>query len=42
MLARGYTGQLRTLYPHVMKSSDWQFAAFSVVMILLLQLTGRF
>jgi cobalt/nickel transport system permease protein len=42
MLARGYTGQLRTLHPHVMKSSDWTFAALSIVIILLLQLTGRF
>ena len=42
MLARGYTGQLRTLNPHVMKSSDWVFAVLSTVIILLLQLTGRF
>ena len=42
MLARGYSGQLRTLNPHIMKRSDWLFAALSVVIILLLQLTGRF
>ena len=42
MLARGYTGQLRTLNPHVMQNSDWVFGALSVVIILLLQLTGRF
>lgn len=42
MLARGYTGQLRTLHPHIMKSSDWSFATLSVAIILLLQLTGRF
>ena len=42
MLARGYTGQLRTLHAHVMKSRDWLFAALSVVVILFLQLTGRF
>ncbi len=41
MLARGYTGQLRTLNPHVMKSGDWLFAALSIIIILLLQLTGR-
>jgi cobalt/nickel transport system permease protein len=41
MLSRGYTGQLRTLNPHVMKSSDWSFAALSVVLILILQLIGR-
>ena len=42
MLSRGYTGQLRTLNPHVMKISDWAFAALSVFVVLLLQLTGRF
>lgn len=42
MLARGYSGQMRTLNPHVMKTSDWSFMALSIVIILLLQLTGRF
>ncbi|GAB4423763.1 MAG: cobalt ECF transporter T component CbiQ [Anaerolineales bacterium] len=42
MLARGYTGQLRTLHPHAMRSSDWLFAALSIIVILFLQLTGRF
>ena len=42
MLARGYTGQLRTLNPHIMKKNDWSFAALSVVVILVLQLIGRF
>ncbi|MFZ5820541.1 MAG: cobalt ECF transporter T component CbiQ [Chloroflexota bacterium] len=41
MLSRGYTGQLRTLHPHVMKPGDWLFAALSLLVILLLQLTGR-
>jgi len=41
MLARGYTGQLRTLNPHVMKSRDWLFAALSTILILILQLIGR-
>lgn len=41
MLSRGYTGQLRTLYPHVMKPSDWAFAALSVLIFLLVQLIGR-
>lgn len=41
MLSRGYTGQLRTLNPHVMGSSDWTFAALSLIIILLLQLTGQ-
>jgi cobalt/nickel transport system permease protein len=42
MLARGYTGQLRTLTPHVMKGGDWFFALVSITILLLLQLTGRF
>lgn len=41
MLARGYDGHLRTLNPHVMKSSDWVFVVFFVMLILLLQLIGR-
>ncbi len=41
MLARGYTGQLRTLNPHVMKRGDWLFAALAIFFILLLQLIGR-
>ena len=42
MQARGYSGHLRTLHPHLMRSSDWVFAALSIIVILLLQLTGRF
>jgi len=42
MLARGYTGQLRTLNPHVMKAGDWAFAVLAILILLLLQLTGRF
>ncbi|HSQ39741.1 MAG TPA: energy-coupling factor transporter transmembrane component T, partial [Anaerolineales bacterium] len=41
MLARGYTGQMRTLNPHVMKRGDWSFAALSSVILLFLQLSGR-
>ena len=41
MLARGYTGQLRTLNPHVMKSSDWMFGVVFVILILFLQWIGR-
>ena len=41
MLARGYIGQLRTLNPHMMKSSDWSFAALSSILIVILQLIGR-
>ncbi len=41
MLSRGYSGQLRTLYPHVMKAGDWFFAALSLLAILLIQFLGR-
>ena len=41
MLARGYAGHLRTLNPHVMKSSDWTFVSLCVILILFLQLIGR-
>lgn len=41
MLARGYAGQIRTLNPHMMKTGDWLFAALSVILLLILQLTGR-
>lgn len=41
MLARGYTGQLRTLNPHVMKRGDWLFAVLALLLILFLQLIGR-
>ena len=41
MLARGYAGQIRTLNAHVMKSSDWAFAALSIALFLILQLIGR-
>lgn len=41
MLARGYAGQLRTLNPHVMKSSDWAFVVIFIILILFLQLIGR-
>ena len=42
MLSRGYTGQLRTLHPHVMRTADWAFAVLAILILLLLQLTGRF
>ena len=41
MLARGYTGQLRTLTPHVMGSRDWLYAAVAISIIFLLQIIGR-
>lgn len=41
MLARGYTGNLRTLNPHQLHVSDWVYAASALTFILLLQLIGR-
>lgn len=41
MLARGYTGQLLTLNPHVMRSQDWLVALFAVIALLALQVIGR-
>ncbi|PWH13239.1 MAG: cobalt ECF transporter T component CbiQ [Anaerolineae bacterium] len=41
MLARGYTGQMRTLRAHTMRARDW-LILFSVLLALaLIQLTGR-
>ena len=41
MLARGYTGQLRTLTPHTMHPRDWLYAAVAAFIIFLLQIVGR-
>jgi cobalt/nickel transport system permease protein len=41
MLARGYSGQFRTLTPHVMRPGDWIFAGMSIVILLILQIFGR-
>lgn len=41
MQARGYTGQLRTLYAHVMHNSDRLILLFSFLFVLLLQLSAR-
>jgi cobalt/nickel transport system permease protein len=41
MLARGYTGHLRTLHPHVMTRADWLAGALALTCMLLLQLAGR-
>ncbi len=40
MLARGYTGQMRTLNPHVMTRRDWLFAAITALSLILLQIIG--
>ncbi len=41
MLARGYSGQMRTLRAHVMMARDWLALALSISIVLLIQLTGR-
>jgi cobalt/nickel transport system permease protein len=41
MLARGYTGQIRTLSPHLMSRRDWWFAAVALFAMILLQILGR-
>lgn len=41
MLARGYTGQIRTLHPHVLTRRDWLLGALVLILFLLIQLVGR-
>ena len=42
MLARGYTGHIRTLNHHEMLAIDWLFSALAAVSILVLQLIAYF
>lgn len=42
MLARGYDGHLRTLNPHILRPSDWTYGAAAAILLLLIQLVGRF
>jgi cobalt/nickel transport system permease protein len=42
MLARGYDGRLRTLNPHVLHPRDWAYGTAAILILLLLQLVGRF
>ncbi len=42
MLARGYDGHLRTLNPHVLRSSDWTYGVIAIFILITLQLVGRF
>jgi cobalt/nickel transport system permease protein len=41
MVARGYAGQMRTLNPHEMKSSDYLSTAVVIAIIFVLQILGR-
>lgn len=42
MLSRGYTGYIRTLHPHTLKSSDWLTLLFSFSIIAFIQWVGWF
>jgi cobalt/nickel transport system permease protein len=41
MLARGYTGELRTLTSHAMQRADWVCAALAVAAVAAIQIVGR-
>lgn len=41
MLARGYNGELRTMNPHAMQRRDWLALAVAVLLLLGIQLIGR-
>jgi len=40
-MARGYTGQMRTLSPHPVTRREWWFAAISAVAVVVVQIIGR-
>jgi len=40
MLSRGYSGNLRTLHPHIMRRRDWLVLIVMLGSLLLIQLTG--
>lgn len=42
MLARGYDGHLRTLNAHILHPSDWMYGALAILILLSLQVVGRF
>jgi len=42
MMARGYTGQLYTLNPHVLKMDDWLLGGLIVILLLIIQIIGWF
>ena len=41
MLARGYTGHLQTMNPHVLRRVDYAVTVLAILFLLLLQLAGR-
>jgi cobalt/nickel transport system permease protein len=41
MLARGYTGHLLTINPHVLRRVDYIAVTLALILILILQVVGR-
>jgi cobalt/nickel transport system permease protein len=41
MLARGYTGHMQTMNPHVLRRLDYVVTGIVIIFLLLLQLAGR-
>ncbi|MBN2044285.1 MAG: cobalt ECF transporter T component CbiQ [Anaerolineales bacterium] len=41
MVSRGYTGHFRTLNPHDLNRRDWQVLILALVLIAMIQVTGR-
>jgi cobalt/nickel transport system permease protein len=41
MLARGYTGHIRTLNPHILRRNDFLSGALALALMLILQIVGR-
>ena len=41
MMSRGYTGYIRTLNPHVMRSKDWLASAVLLLALGILLFAGR-
>jgi len=42
MLSRGYDGHLRTMNPHILRPRDWVWTGAALVLLVLLQVMGRF
>jgi cobalt/nickel transport system permease protein len=41
MLSRGYKGELMTIHPHQFEKRDLVIGAFSILVLILIQLAGR-
>lgn len=42
MLSRGYKGELMTIHPHHFHTSDWLIGVVSILVLILMQIVGRF